>query len=45
VLIFTGWLGAVLYYFIVRRPRLAYAAATGMADNPFVSPPPPDRRA
>lgn len=35
VLIFTGWLGALLYYFIVRRPRLAAASHV----NPFIIPP------
>lgn len=44
VLIFTGWLGALLYYFIVRRPRLALAATRGYTGNPFVSQPPPARR-
>ena len=23
ILVFTGWIGAILYFFLVRRPRLA----------------------
>ncbi len=37
ILVFTGWLGAVLYYFIVRQPRLARLATAG----PFALPPVP----
>ncbi len=33
VIVFTNWLGAVLYYFIVRQPRLA-------ALRPHAAPPP-----
>ena len=36
ILVFTGWLGAILYFFLVRRPRLAAARARG-----FTSPPMP----
>lgn len=35
ILVFTGWLGALLYYFIVRRPRVAAAR------SPFLAEPPP----
>ena len=38
ILVFTSWLGAVLYYFIVRRPREA-----ARRSRHFTSPPMPPR--
>lgn len=39
VLIFTSWLGALIYFFVVRQPRRAAARSRG-----FTSPPIPGHR-
>lgn len=39
ILVFTGWLGALLYFFIVRQPRRAAIRARS-----FTSPPMPPAR-
>jgi len=36
VLVFTGWIGAILYFFLVRQPRRA-----GLRSRSFTSPPMP----
>lgn len=38
ILVFTGWIGAILYFFLVRQPRRAAIRARG-----FTSPPMPPR--
>lgn len=38
ILVFTSWIGAVLYYFIVRRPRVA-----DQRTRRYTSPPMPPR--
>ena len=40
ILVFTGWIGALIYFFVVRQPRLAERRARG-----FTSPPMPGRPA
>jgi hypothetical protein len=39
ILVFTSWLGALLYFFIVRQPRLARARALVPPSPPPFAPP------
>jgi hypothetical protein len=39
ILVFTSWLGALLYFFIVRQPRLARARTSGPFPPPPFAPP------
>ncbi len=39
ILVFTGWIGALLYFFLVRRPRIA--ASRPRYPRGFPPPPPP----
>lgn len=43
ILVFTGWLGAILYFFIVRQPRRAAIRARGFTSPPMPVPPPRPR--
>ncbi len=39
ILVFTGWIGAILYFFIVRQPRRAALRARGFTSPPMPRPP------
>ena len=41
ILVFTGWIGALLYFFLVRRPRLAALRAPSFTSPPMPRPPAP----
>jgi Phospholipase_D-nuclease N-terminal len=41
ILVFTSWLGALLYFFIVRQPRLATARTGSHSSPPYPTPPVP----
>lgn len=44
VLVFTGWIGALIYFFVERRPRVTagrYPASAGFVHHGGPPPPPP----
>lgn len=40
ILVFTSWLGAILYFFIERQPRLAARRTRSLTSPPMPLPPP-----
>ena len=43
ILVFTGWIGALLYFLIVRQPRRAARRVRGFTSPPIPRPPAADR--
>jgi Phospholipase_D-nuclease N-terminal len=41
ILVFTGWIGALLYFFLVRRPRIAASRPVEPRGFPPLPPPRP----
>lgn len=41
ILVFTGWIGALLYFFLVRRPRIAASRPNEPRGFPPLPPPRP----